>query len=134
MDTNERSNISLGIIIVALLKKGIKVLLPFSSTEKYDLVIDYKGKLSRVQVKTAWLSEGKIIFNAHSMHSRTRIKRKYLPEEVDFFAIYSPDLDKVYVMPLSEVKSNMPYLRIEQPKNGYKKNIRYAKDYSIDLF
>ena len=40
-------------VIAALLKMGKNVLLPFGDNQRYDVVIEEKGKFIRIQVKTA---------------------------------------------------------------------------------
>jgi hypothetical protein len=60
MNINARfqGNVGLADAIAFFEKQGIRVLLPLTDCLKYDLVIDNKGKLERVQVKTSSYRRG----------------------------------------------------------------------------
>lgn len=124
-------------IVVRLMRAGYNVLRPCWEDSRYDLVIeDGDGKFWRVQCKTAWLEAHRAVlrFNAHSL-DRKHNKISYR-DQIDYFAVYSPDTDKVYFIHVNEVPpTSAPYLRLEPPQKGmtgkYPREIRYAADYEL---
>src|SRR5690348_3300609 len=100
-------------IVVRLMRAGYNVLRPCWEDSRYDLVIeDGDGKFWRVQCKTAWLEAHRAVlrFNAHSL-DRKHNKISYR-DQIDYFAVYSPDTDKVYFIHVNEVPpTSAPYLR-----------------------
>lgn len=92
--------------MAALLKRGKVVLRPFGDSQRYDLVIDEgDGRFVRVQVKTARMSRGgySLEFNTASSYAHRGGKRKGYKGAIDLFAVYSPDLDRVYLVPVDDV-------------------------------
>ncbi len=133
----ERSEL---IIACKLAEAGYGVLKPLSDNLRYDLVIeDPAGKLLKVQCKTGWLkNNGDYIEFAtsssyyHTRAGRTSHGRKDYCGQVDYFAVYSPDIKKVYLVPIGDAKTrSSAMLRIEPPKNNQVRNVRWAKDYQI---
>jgi len=127
------------IIIAKLLEVGYDVLIPFGDNLRYDLVIeDADGKFWRVQCKTGWLEhDGAYIEFAtastyyHTRAGRTGHGRKDYRGEVDYFAVYSPDTVKVYLVPIDHVGTTSGFLRLLPTANNQRKNIRWAKDYEM---
>ena len=132
----ERSQV---FIIFKLLEHGYHVLTPYGDNTRYDLVMeDADGTFWRVQCKTGWLeSNGAYIeFKAassyyHTKAGRTGHGRKDYRGQVEFFAVYSPDTGKVYLIPVEHVGTASATLRIEPTKNKQEKNVRWAKDYEL---
>ena len=61
-----------------------------------------------------------------------RESRKDYIGQIDEFAIYCPDTEGVYLIPIEDVLARTnAHLRVEPPLNGQRKRIRYAKDYEI---
>lgn len=121
------------IILAELLKRGYVVLLPFGDNQRYDFVVEYTpGKFSRVQCKTARLKNGALSFNTSSVIRR---KGKWThPDykgDADFFMVYSPDLDKVYKVPIKAGGSRGCTLRVDPPKRKTKVKVRWAKTFEI---
>lgn len=117
-------------IVSELIKAGWKVCVAWNQNIRYDLVGDYKGKLYRIQCKTAWRVGGNITFNVNS--SNSRIKGKSYAKEADLFGVYSPDTDKVYLVPVPKNKNvSTRSLRLTKPKNNVKKNIHWARDFEL---
>jgi hypothetical protein len=108
------------------------VLLPFGVNQRYDLVLDSGRGFLRVQCKTGRLRDGVIRFSAQSVQSNTaRTRAKAYAGEVDLFAVYCPDNDRVYVIPVEEVPATAMYLRVEPPRNRQRKGVRWAEDYVL---
>lgn len=62
------------------------------------------------------------------------VKRKGLRHyrgQVDYFAVYVEQLDKVHFLPVNDVGLGRTSLRLTPSKNRQEKNIRWAKDYEL---
>lgn len=131
MNTKSTGNTSVGFVASALLKKGYVVLFPFGDNERYDLVIELNGQFSRVQVKTGRLESGSISFDTAStnLEHGKWVRHDYIGQ-IELFGVYCPQLDKTYLVPVQNCKTEMT-LRVESPKNNAKKNIRWAKDFEF---
>ena len=57
------------VVLAELIQAGYKVSIPFGEDQRYDLILDDAGVLSRVQVKTDRLRDGAILFNCYSVHA-----------------------------------------------------------------
>ena len=135
-EMGERSE---AIIIGRLVYSGYTILKPYGENQRYDLVIEDADKqFWRVQCKTAWSSRDQktIIFNSCSNHyayvwQKSTMTRKHYRGDVDFFAVYSPDLDKVYLIPIYHVGTTQVTLRLVPTENKQEKNVHWAKDYEV---
>ena len=129
------------VIAERLLKTGYNVLTPYGDSLRYDLVIeDADGQFWRVQCKTAWLdkrSNGEAVrFATASSHYHYRggkydHARRGYQGQVEFFAVYSPDLDKVYLIPIDHVGASDMLLRLTMPKGRNQHGIKMAEDYEL---
>jgi hypothetical protein len=117
-----------GIVLGALMRAGKKVLLPFGDGHRYDLALDEGGTLVRVQCKTARYRDGRIVFNTRSM--RRDNSSHYYAGDADFFGVYAPYTDKVYLIPVGDVRSE-GNLRVEPTKNNQQTGVRLAQQYEI---
>ena len=99
----------------------------------YDLAIDdgSGAGLKTVQCKTGRFRNGCIVWSSCSSHSLTHVKTGYRGQ-VDYFGVWCPDFDDVYLVPVGEVGERESWLRADPAKNGRKEeNIRWAKDYKV---
>jgi hypothetical protein len=61
-----------------------------------------------------------------------RRHRIYEDHEIDYFGVYCPDTDAVYLVPIKDVGPRTPaYLRVEPAKNNQAKGVRCAADYQV---
>lgn len=120
-----------GIIIAAFLRAGKTVLMPFGDNQRYDLVLDEDGSFVRIQCKTGRIIDGAVEFATSSTYAHRGGQRRDYIGQADRFAVYSPELDKVYIVPVVDVGRSAARLRLELPKNGQSKNIRLASDYEF---
>ncbi len=108
---------------------------PFGDHGRVDLLYEEEdGRLFRVQCKTAWLEKGCLVFPTTSIDSRSvkgRTLRRGYRGEADFFGVYSPALNRVYLVPVGDVPVGQARLRLTPPKNNQKTRIRWAADYEI---
>jgi hypothetical protein len=135
-EMGERSE---AIIIGKLVYVGYTVLKPYGENQRYDLVIeDADRNFWRVQCKTAWISKDQayLVFNSVSNHyhykgGRTTNTRRDYRGQIEYFAVYSPDTDKVYLLSINHVGTGQGTLRLLPPENNQKKGVRWAKDYEL---
>ena len=126
MDTKRLGNIGESVAIAKFVKYGVPVYIPFGDDEKADLVVDFNGRLNKIQVKTSEkAANGKMVFDLTSStkHRSNGERHKYTSNEVDYFFCYNIEREKAFLVkvpdkPLSEIT-----IRYEAPKNGQSKNI-----------
>jgi hypothetical protein len=122
-------------VMLALIDAGLDVSVPFGENCRYDLIIDHGRRLTRVQCKTGRLRDGAVRFATASTYghlpSPCETRRDYLGE-IDEFAVYCPGTGGMYLLPIQDVTTRAnAYLRVDPPRNGQRKRIRYARDYEI---
>jgi hypothetical protein len=130
-NTMHKGNSSEAIVLAAYTRAGFVVSLPFGSGAAYDLIVDAGTRLLRVQVKTGWHCNGCLLYKG-----RRRIKdsnhngmRRYRVDEVDYFAVYDPNTDSIYIVPPTAMGVD-GCLRVDPVLNGQQKFIRWAVDYT----
>jgi hypothetical protein len=117
-DTSQKGLMSHTAILNRLIQLGYEVLLPWADYLGYDMAyyvveeyrsfgffVHQENHLVRVQCKTARLiSDGQCIgFNTLSnISAKKGNKRVDYTGRADYFAAYSPDTGKVYMIPVSE--------------------------------
>lgn len=128
----EKGQRSEAAVIFEFVKRGITVLEPFGDNERYDLVVESRGTFFRIQVKTGRLDTGRVQFETRSTGTLTRkVAKESYTGEIDFFAVYSPDLEETYVIPEEDTPETTMGLRVS-PAKKKSPNINWAKDYLID--
>ncbi|GHO64994.1 hypothetical protein KSC_038860 [Ktedonobacter sp. SOSP1-52] len=133
-DTNTIGDISEAAIITRFLQLGYFVLTPYGGNHRYDLVIeDVERRFWRIQCKTARIVNNAIIKFDTANHNVTGNNRecRHYRGECDYFAVYSPGFNKVYLVPVDEVGVATAILRLTPLKNNQEKNVRWAKDYEL---
>ena len=135
MNTKEIGNLTELQCITGLYELGCDISLPFGNSQKYDLIIDWKGKLYRVQVKhSSQITEPdgtpaafvfKTRWQGHNTSGYTQ--NCYTKEDTDFFATYYNG--KVFLIPIEECSGAEKRIRIIPPKNNQRIGINFAEDY-----
>lgn len=129
VDVGHRSEAA---VLAELVKRGYRVLLPFGVNQRYDLVLESDGRFLKAQCKTGRLRNGVIQFSAVSIQSNTCGTRiRGYDGEVELFVVYCPDNRGIYVIPADEVPPTGMYLRVDPPRNGQSKRVRWARDYEL---
>jgi hypothetical protein len=132
VDIGDRTTLA---VMLVLRELGFGVLLPFGENTRYDLVIDDRKSLHKVQCKTGRLRSGAVIWSmcsSYGHHRDPRAVRRAYHGEVDFFAVYCPETGGVYLMPIADLPMrNRGNLRVDPPKNNQRKGIRFAERYEI---
>lgn len=104
MDTKLKGDIAEQAVSLFALKKGWGVLHPIGDRMPYDLVLDIKGKLIRLQVKSVWFDSAKenyVVDNRRTKTNRRQMLREpYSPTDFDFAIAYIGELSVFYVFPV----------------------------------
>jgi PD-(D/E)XK nuclease superfamily protein len=117
-------------IAAALAAAGKQVYVPlFGAHSRVDLVTEDEHGLHRVQCKTSRLRNGVIFFHTCSNTGR---EQKGYQGEADFFGVYSPELQEVFLVPVGEVPERGCSMRVEAARNGQIKRVRWAGDYALN--
>ena len=130
VDVGERSE---AIILAELVKRGYRVLIPYGTNHRYDLVINVGGRFLRAQCKTGRLRDGVIRFATASTRANTlrAYTKPYDADQIDLFLIYCPQTDRVYALDVGEAASGYCALRVDPTANGQAKRIRWAADHEL---
>jgi hypothetical protein len=130
MNKYEYGNKSEGIVLSAYANAGFVVSIPFGNGASYDLVIDNGSRLFKVQVKTAWIRGGCVLYKSQRRQpGSTLTRRRYKDGEVDYFVAYCPANNSLYVVP-AERHGVEGRLRLDPVKNGQTKLVRWAAEYT----
>ena len=134
LTTKQKGNITEMECILAFMKAGYKISIPYGEDCRYDLVVDINNHLYRVQCKTSHAlinSEDGFKFKTKSVVVTTHgVKEsQYNENEIDFFAtVYEGNC---YLVPVEEC-GNEKTLRYHYPANGQKKGISLAETYLME--
>lgn len=106
MNTKERGDIAVGQAIAFFIQKGYEVCLPIGDKRDYDLIIEKKGLLQKVQVKFAGLySRGnvcKVGLRITGGNQSFKSSKKYAVNAFDFLFIYT-EKKEIYVLPWKDI-------------------------------
>ena len=119
-------------VLAALVRTYKTVLVPFGQNHRYDYVIESKEGFLRIQVKTGrLLGRDRIKFMTRSKFNHRGAKGRGYHGEADYFAIYCPQTDGVYLVPVSDFGSGDGSLRLTPTRNGQAKGVRWARSYQL---
>lgn len=133
MNSKQKGNITELETMLAFLRLGYNVLIPYGDCERYDFVVDVKGKFLKIQSKSS-ISEDNGASFRFSCRSCNRkegkiIHHKYTNNEIDYFV--TSFNGQCYLIPVDECGSDKR-LRILPTKNGQVRGITWAKDYELE--
>ncbi len=130
LTSNQKGNATEALFLAYCVSNGLTVSTPFGGNARYDYILDFEGRLLKIQVKTCKISGDKtyIQFSCSSSHFQKKQHRntKYTKSEIDYFATFYKD--EVYLVPVEEC-SRSKKLRLETAKNKQKKCVNLATDY-----
>ena len=130
-DVGDRTTLA---VMLALVELGYGVSVPFGENTRYDLVVENGHRLLRVQCKTGRLYDGVIVFrtaSSYAHHPNPKPRQRHYVGQVDAFAVYCPRTGDVYLIPIGDLPMEEATLRIDPPRNGQRKLVRFAADYEI---
>jgi hypothetical protein len=117
------------------MERGYTVLTPFGENCAYDFVLDDDGKLSRVQVKTGRLEDGKVKASLSRTHVNAEgcQRSSYDEGSIDAFVIHAPAIDETYWVDADEAGKTQINIRVEPPadRQATNPNINWAENFSL---
>ena len=101
-----QGNIGLGKAISYFTSRSIPVSIPLNDTQKYDIIIDVDGKLSRVSVKTSRFKESNtsyyvLLKNCGGSSGKSK-SRPFDDKSCDYVFVLTGD-DKMYLIPSNKI-------------------------------
>lgn len=103
MNTKYIGEISEAFIAAELLKMGFSVSRPIGDNQRYDMLIDSKGKFYRVQCKTGnMLANGSLQFPTASTYAHRGGVRKGYVGAAEFIVAYCHETNKCYFEEITE--------------------------------
>ena len=137
MTTKQIGNIGEAKVLSEFVRLGIPVYLPFGDNEKADLIAEFNGKLNKIQVKSSQkIIEDKVKFSlvSSTMHRQNGVKHIYTENEIDYFALYNLERDKVYLISINEegLPKSEVTIRFNPPKNKNQFKTFLEEDYLIE--
>lgn len=132
MKTQDKGDFTEAAVITELKRRDISVSLPFGDNERYDLVLETpEGRMLRAQVKTGWNQGGSVVFKGYSLHTNSAgNQHKRYTDGIDCFLVFSHDFDRLFLVWVDEIGSNMT-LRVEEPDQRHA-TTNWAEDYELD--
>ena len=137
MTTKQIGNIGEAKVLSEFVRLGIPVYLPFGDNEKADLIAEFNGKLNKIQVKSSQkIIEDKVKFSlvSSTMHRQNGVKHIYTENEIDYFALYNLERDKVYLVSINEegLPKSEVTIRFNPPKTKNQFKTFLEEDYLIE--
>jgi len=117
------------------MRTGRVVLVPFGLQADYDIVFEENGQFQKVQCKTGRISKGSVVFNLCTVKAKKGGGYENVPygDKVDYFGVFCPENGKCYLVPSNEVGKVSGTLRLDAPKNGQSKGVRWAAQYEMRM-
>ena len=126
--TKQKGEVAEAFVTYFLKKHGFNVLIPWGEDTRYDLVIEKNGVFKRVQVKYITPKNGVLEIPIRSSNNHSIIH--YSEKDIDIIAAYSPESQKVYLIPLKNIRNRRAVkLRLEPARNKQKKYVTMATCY-----
>lgn len=99
MHKKQKGDVTEAATLSRLVSLGYNPLLPFSENSRYDIGVDEDGELVRIQCKTAWNKDDKIVFNCSDIrHVGGNAGRvSYTDDEIDGFAVMVPSGELLWI-------------------------------------
>ena len=133
VETNkEKGNFALGKAISYFTENNYIVSIPLNDTQDYDLIVDEKSKLFKVQVRFAGKNKNKETFNCSLRccgGTKGKVYKYLKDSDMDILFVVCQNLD-FYLIPSDEIKNHNSSLTLNIDKNKIKYNSGKAKDWS----
>ncbi len=94
------------IFVIKAASMGFAVSKPYGDSEPYDLVVEDKGRLLRIQVKSVFTTT-RWGYSVAVARKRLRHHLQYSDQEIDFIAAYVVPHDAWYIIPVAEIVNSI---------------------------
>lgn len=128
MHTKLKGDIGELIVATELLRTGWHVAFPYGENLKYDIVAEKEGVFKRIQVKAVTPQNGVLRVNCRASNNWSVLH--YTPKDFEMLAVADLTNRKVYFIPSGRMTRNLINLRISPPKNGQKRKVNLAEDFT----
>lgn len=134
MDTTEIGNIGYAKTITKFTELGIPVFIPFCEGSVIDLIAYFGGKLNKIQVKTTRKVHKNSLMKFKISHQDGFHggRKKYSSEEVDYFALYCIENDKLFLVPIEQCQGYGVTIRLSGTNKINSKISKFDIDYTFD--
>lgn len=102
------------------LEHGIFIAAPKHDLHRVDYVVEWKGALQRVNVKTLHFVPSMNCYQAETRTSNGKGARAYTADEIDYFGVVSLEHDLIWMVPLADTKG-VTCLRWHPPEKSHRK-------------
>lgn len=108
------------VFMARLRQLGLVVLHPYGDSLPYDVGVEEKGRLLRVQVKSTTFRRGR----TYELNLVGPGRRRYRRGDLDFFAVYVAPLDVWYILPFEVMEERGTSVqvtpgKVDEPLAGY---------------
>ena len=105
--------------------------MPPLDDERYDLILDLRPRLLRVQCKWATRDSDVVVARLYSNRRGPNgmITRRYTADEIDCFAVHCMELNHSFLLPAEGCRQVL--LRLGPTKNKQAIGVRWARDYEL---
>ena len=83
------------------LRKGVFIAAPKHDLHRVDYVVEWKGQLAKVNVKTLHYHRKQDVWRAETKTSCPGGNRAYTADEIDYFGVVSIEYGHIWMVPLS---------------------------------
>jgi hypothetical protein len=132
-----KGDIAEAVFTAECVKRGWIISKPFGDNCRYDAILDRGYGLEKIQIKSSTFSKERGVIQAatrriYNNKTKGQICNTYTKDEIDAFVIYSPELEKLYFVPIEE-QENKKYinLRVSFKENTKSPFIRWANKYEF---
>ncbi len=108
MPPKARGEVAEARLVAKLMEMGLTVAKPFGDSAKWDLIVEARGKVSRLQLKSTWIKGGNDYYNVTTGPAkgyRSHRLRPYGADEIDFLVAYIAPEETWFVFPVSVVQT-----------------------------
>lgn len=120
-------------VVYHLVRAGFELAKPLGDNARFDMIIEHGARLLRVQVKTGRLKDGAVQFPTCSSQIHRGRGRMTYHGQCELFAVYCPELDETYLVPVDGTGGRACNLRVRPTVNRQSRRIRWAADYRVDV-
>jgi hypothetical protein len=135
MNTTQIGDITEQKFILYCLENSIPVSKPVGNNLRYDCIIDVKGRLLRIQIKTGFPAQSKEAFTfktSSTTSNLTTTKSVSYEGSIDYFVTCYPELGpEFYIMPVDVAPTGFATLYYGDKPDPNRKN---AKDFLFSEF
>ena len=133
LTTNQKGALAEAAIIKAATLANVGVVLPVS-VARYDLILDLRPRLLRVQCKWASVQGDVVVVRCATSRRTIQGHRHstYSCGEIDAFAAYCLDLDRCFLLPIDRFAGRRTVqLRLRPSRNNQQSGVNWADDFEF---